>query len=56
MIASNYPGLTPEASEMLKHQYGFRTDAQSAVSLESVSAHDILDSKHLPQPMHGLNY
>lgn len=43
MIASNYPGLTPEASEMLKHQYGFRTDAQSAVSLESVSAHDILD-------------
>lgn len=56
MIAANYPVLTPEASEMLKHQYGFRTDAQSAVSLESISAHDILDSKHLPQPMHGFNY
>lgn len=43
MIASNYPGLTHEASELLKHQYGFRTDAQSAVSLASVSAHNILD-------------
>lgn len=43
MIASNHPALTPEASEMLKHQYGFRTDAQSAVSLESISARDILD-------------
>ena len=43
MIDHTYPGPTTEASEMLKHQYGFRTDAQSAVSLQSVSPHDILD-------------
>lgn len=43
MIGYTYPGLTTEASEMLKHQYGFRTDAQSAVSLQTVSVHDVLD-------------
>lgn len=43
MIDYTYPGLTTEASEMLKHQYGFRTDAQSAVSLQTVSTHDVLD-------------
>lgn len=43
MIDYTYPGLTTEASEMLKHQYGFRTDTQSEVSLQSVSPHDILN-------------
>lgn len=43
MIDYTYPGLTTEANEMLKHQYGFRTDAQSAVSLQTVSTHDVLD-------------
>ena len=43
MIGYTYPGLTTEASEMLKHQYGFRTDAQSVVSLQTVSVHDVLD-------------
>lgn len=33
MIKANYPGLTSEASRMLSQQYGFRTDAQSAVSI-----------------------
>ena len=43
MIKANYPGLTAEASRMLSQQYGFRTDAQSAVSISSITPKEILD-------------
>ena len=43
MIKANYPGLTAEASRMLSQQYGFRTDAQSAVSITSITPKEILD-------------
>lgn len=43
MIKPNYPGLTSEAARMLRQQYGFRTDAQSAVSITSVTPNQILN-------------
>lgn len=43
MIKPSYPGLTSEAARMLRQQYGFRTDAQSAVSIASVTPNQILD-------------
>lgn len=43
MIKPTYPGLSKEAADMLKHQYGFRTDAQSVQSIASLSPKEILN-------------
>lgn len=61
MIKADYPGITTQAQDLLKHQYGFRTDAQSAVSIQSVSSHDILeyeinelDNDDIPETLNSL--